>query len=228
MADNKLVWDVDGTRDYETGIREVALFVKTTAGAYGAGIAWNGVTSISENPSGADETALYADDIKYASLYSAETYGFTINAYQSPEEFDVCDGMASPSGLDGVHVAQQKRRGFGIVYKTQIGSDTEASEGYKLHLVWNCMAAPSSKEYSSINDSPDAIEFSWECTTTPTAVTGHQPTSYMVIDSRKFKDTNASKLTALENYIYGSTTATPAMPTPDQAIALLKNGNVAG
>ena len=196
---NLLSWDNDGERFYETGVKNAVLYVKDTTGKYGAGVAWNGVTGITESPSGAEATALYADDIKYLNLISAEEYGITITAYQSPEEFDICDGAAEL--VKGVVVSQQTRRGFGICYRTAIGNDVEADMyGYKLHIVYGCIAAPSERSYSTINDSPEAMELSWEVNTTPVNVPGHKPTAHLTIDSTKI---DAEKLTKLEEVLYG-------------------------
>ncbi len=209
-----LVWDQTGERNIEAGVSEVALFVMED-GVYGDGVAWSGVTAINENPSGADTTDLYADNIKYASMRAAEKFGFTIEAYQYPEEWAECDGSAEAA--PGVYLGQQNRKAFGLVYKTQIGDDTHPSldKGHKLHIIYNSTASPSSRGYTTINENPDAISFSWEANSTPATVQGYKACSSIVIDSTKC---DATKLTALEKYIYGDTNAAPTMPTPDKVI----------
>ena len=211
---SKLVWDQTGTRNIEAGVSEVALFVMEN-GVYGEGVAWSGVTAINENPSGADTTDLYADNIKYASLRAAEKFGFTIEAYQYPEEWAECDGSAEAA--PGVYLGQQNRKAFGLVYKTQIGDDTHPSldKGYKLHIIYNSTASPSSRSYTTINENPDAITFSWEANSTPENVEDYKPCSSIVIDSTKC---DATKLGNLLKYIYGDTNANAAMPTPDKVI----------
>lgn len=210
----KLVWDATGTRNIESGVSEVALFPMED-GAYLDGVAWNGVTAITESPSGADVTDLYADNIKYASLRAAERFGGTIEAYQYPPEWAECDGSAEAA--PGVFLGQQNRKAFGLVYKTQIGDDTHPGmdKGYKLHIVYNSTASPSSRSYATINENPDAISFSWEFNSTPVAVDGHKATSEITIDSTK---ADKAKLTALETYIYGDANNDPAMPDPDKVI----------
>lgn len=211
MAGQKLVWDETGKRTYETGVNEVALYVMGDTGTYGTGVAWNGVTGITESPSGAETTALYADDIKYLELLSAEEYGFTITAYDSPEEFDACDGTAELT--DGVLVGQQARKKFALVYKTRIGNDVKGTDyGYKLHIVYGALASPAEKAHSTINDSPEAVELSWEATTTPVNVTGLKPTSFVTIDSTVVGDTKMKKL---EDILYGGTAA-PKLLMPDE------------
>lgn len=210
----KLVWDQTGTRNIEAGVSEVALFPMED-GVYGDGVAWSGVTAINENPTGADATDLYADNIKYATLRSAERFGFTIEAYQYPEEWAECDGSAEAA--PGVYLGQQNRKAFGLVYKTQIGDDTHPSldKGYKLHIIYNSTASPSSRGYATINENPDAISFSWEANSTPEKVEGYKACSTIVIDSTK---ADATKLAALEKYIYGDAQSTAAMPAPDKVI----------
>lgn len=210
----KLEWDKTGERNIEAGVSEVALFPMTD-GVYGDGVAWSGVTAINENPTGADITDLYADNIKYASLRAAEKFGFTIEAYQYPEEWAECDGSAEAA--PGVYLGQQNRKAFGLVYKTQIGDDTHPSldKGYKLHIIYNSTASPSSRGYATINENPDAISFSWEANSTPEKVEGYKACSTIVIDSTKCDST---KLTALEKYIYGDTNADAKMPLPDKVI----------
>ena len=215
----KLVWDKTGDRLYETGVKNGVLYIPT-AGVYSKGVAWNGLTAVTESPSGAEATALYADDTKYLSLMSAEEFGATIEAYTYPDEFAACDGSAELA--DGVMIGQQKRSTFGLCYKTTIGNDTEGNEhGYKLHIIYGAMAAPSEKAYASINDSPEAITFSWEITTTPVNVTGAKPTASLVIDSTK---ADPSKLAALEDILYGKDgepASEPRLPLPDEIKSLM-------
>ena len=200
---SKLVWDQDGHRFYETGVKNVVLFPKTSSG-YDKGVAWNGVTAINENPSGADETALWADNIKYLSLRSAEEFGLTIEAYTYPDEFAACDGTASLAA--GMNIGQQTRVPFGLCYRTEVGNDTNFdTDGYKLHIVYGCTAAPSSRDFATINDSPEAITFSWEVTTIPEAVgtingVDYKPTACVVLDSKKV---GAAKMATIEAKLYG-------------------------
>ena len=216
---SKLVWDTTGERYYETGVKKGVLYVQS-AGAYPNGVAWNGLTAVTESPSGAEATALYADDIKYLNLMSNEEFGATIEAYTYPDEFAACDGSAAL--VDGVMIGQQKRSAFGLCYRTAIGNDTDGSDyGYKLHLVYGCQAAPSEKGYSTINDSPEAITFSWEVTTTPVEVTGHKPTSCITIDSTKV---DPGKLAALEKVLYGDTDTEPRLPLPDEITSIMAAG----
>ena len=215
----KLVWDKTGDRLYETGVKNGVLYIPT-AGVYSKGVAWNGLTAVTESPSGAEATALYADDTKYLSLMSTEEFGATIEAYTYPDEFAACDGSAELA--DGVMIGQQKRSTFGLCYKTTIGNDTEGNDhGYKLHIIYGAMAAPSEKAYASINDSPEAITFSWEITTTPVNVTGAKPTASLVIDSTK---ADPSKLAALEDILYGKdgdSATEPRLPLPDEIKTLM-------
>ena len=215
----KLVWDKTGDRLYETGVKNGVLYIPT-AGVYSKGVAWNGLTAVTESPSGAEATALYADDTKYLSLMSAEEFGATIEAYTYPDEFAACDGSAELA--DGVMIGQQKRSTFGLCYKTTIGNDTDGNDhGYKLHIIYGAMAAPSEKAYASINDSPEAITFSWEITTTPVNVTGAKPTASLVIDSTK---ADPSKLAALEDILYGKDGEPgnePRLPLPDEIKSLM-------
>lgn len=214
---SKLVWDQSGERFYETGVKNGVLYIPTS-GAYSKGVAWNGLTAVTESPSGAEATALYADDIKYLSLMSAEEFGATIEAYTYPEEFAECDGSASLAA--GVSIGQQARKTFGLSYKTTIGNDVDGNEhGYKLHLIYGCLAAPSEKAYATINDSPEAITFSWEVTTTPVNVTGHKPTACITIDSTKADPT---KLAALEAKLYGSESEEASLPLPDEIAEMFK------
>ncbi|MBQ9003737.1 MAG: hypothetical protein IJ087_17975 [Eggerthellaceae bacterium] len=195
-----IVWDEIGSKIYKTGTDRGVLYpIDTTSSTYPAGYAWNGLTGVSESPSGAEETALWADNGKYGSLYSAEEYGFTINAYQSPEEFDECDGTATIA--TGVTAGQQARKRFGFSWRTLIGNDVSGNDyGYEIHLVYGAMASPSEKEHSSVNDSPDAEELSWECTTVPVPVPGFKQSAHLVINSTT---ADAAKLTALEAILYG-------------------------
>ena len=222
----KLVWDADTQRVYEAGNKKGVLFPRKSDGAYDNGVAWNGLTAVTESPSGAEANDMYADDIKYGSLRSAESFGGTIEAYTYPDEFAECDGSYSPA--KGVSVGQQKRRPFGISYVTTIGNDTDGLDhGYKLHIVWNATASPSEKSYSTVNDSPEAITFSWEFDTTPTPLTTTdangkllKPTAHLEIDSTK---ADATILKKLEDMLYGTTDKEPTLPTPDEVIALFKN-----
>lgn len=208
---SKLVWDNTGERLYETGVKNCALYVME-GGAYKTGVAWNGITAITESPSGAEATALYADDIKYLNLLSNEEFGATVEAYTYPDEFAECDGSASLA--DGVFLGQQKRKTFGLAYKTTVGNDTDGNDyGYKLHIIYGALAAPSEKAYATINDSPEAITFSWELTTTPVNVTGHKPTASITIDSKK---ADAEKLAALEAKLFGGDDSEATLPLPDE------------
>lgn len=228
---SKLTWDNTGERLYETGVKQAALYVQES-GAYPKGVAWNGITAVTESPSGAEATALYADDTKYLSLISAEELGATIEAYMYPDEFAECDGSASIA--TGVSIGQQKRKTFGLAYKTTLGNDVESNDyGYKLHLIYGALAAPSEKAYATINDSPEAITFSWEVTTTPVSVKGHKPTSLITIDSTK---ADKAKLAALEEILYGKDPTSPEahdgveprLPLPDEIAKLMKTDQVSG
>ena len=206
---SKLVWDQTGERLYETGVRNGVLYVQE-AGIYPKGVAWNGLTAVTESPSGAEATALYADDIKYLNLMSNEEFGATVEAYTYPDEFAECDGSAAL--VDGVMLGQQKRKTFGLCYRTALGNDTEGSDyGYKLHIIYGALAAPSEKAYATINDSPEAITFSWELSTTPVEVEGFKPTASITIDSTKV---DATQLAALEAVLYGSEDAEARLPLP--------------
>lgn len=222
---SKIVWDATGERFYETGVNHGVLYTQKADGTYNNGVAWNGLTAVTESPDGAEPTDLWADNIKYASLRSAETFGATIEAYTYPEEFALCDGSAVLD--DGIYIGQQSRTPFGFCYRTEIGSDTMAAdgeEGYKIHIIYNATASPSEKAYETINDSPDAITFSWEIDTTPIPVTGHKPTATLVIDSTKI---SAENLTLIEDKLYGTdagsgTSATePTLLTPDEILDLI-------
>lgn len=230
---SKLQWDKDSERLYETGVSQGVLYVKQASGTYGDGIAWNGLTGVTESPSGAEMTALYADNIKYLNLRSAEEFGATITAYTYPPEFEECNGAAAP--VKGVWVGQQARKSFGFCYRTIIGNDTEGeAHGYKLHLIYGCDASPSERAYGTVNENPDAIEFSWEISTTPVSVSGLKPTAILTISST---ENSADKMKALEDILYGTdgtttvadggetTTGTAArLPLPDEVIALMGNG----
>ena len=214
---SKIVWDAVGEHIFETGVRNGVLYLKDAQGAYSTGVAWNGLTSVSESPEGAEPTDLYADDIKYLTLMSAENFKATIEAYTYPPEFEECDGSASIA--NGVVIGQQARKPFGLCYRTSIGNDTDGNEhGYKLHIVYGCLASPSEKQYSTINDSPEAITFSWEVSTTPVNVTGKKATATLIIDSTK---ADKAKLTALEGILYGSETEEPRLPLPDEIATLM-------
>lgn len=216
---SRLEWDKIGEHYFETGVRNGVLYVQDK-GAYPTGVPWNGLTAVTESPSGAEATPLYADDIKYLNLYSAEEYGATVEAYTYPDEFAMCDGSAAPEGVEGVYVGQQPRKAFGFCYRTSIGNDTDGQDhGYKLHIVYGAMAAPSEKAYATVNDSPEAVTFSWEITTTPVAVKGMKPTSTIVIDSTKV---SAENMTALENALYGTESEEAHLPLPDELFELLK------
>lgn len=212
----KLVWDQTNERLYETGVKMGVLYVQE-AGAYPKGVAWNGLTAVTESPSGAEATALYADDVKYLNLMSAEEFGATIEAYMYPDEFAQCDGSASLA--EGVTIGQQARKAFGLCYRTTVGNDTDGNDfGYKIHLIYGAMAAPSEKAYATINDSPEAITFSWEVTTTPVNVTGHKPTAIVTIDSTKC---DKAKLEALEAILYGDGETEARLPLPDEIAELM-------
>lgn len=214
-----LVWDQTGEKFYETGVKNGVLYVQHTDGTYPKGVAWNGLTAVTESPSGAEKTPLYADDTKYLNLMSAEEFGATIEAYTYPDEFAQCDGSAEIA--EGVTIGQQARKTFGMAYKTTLGNDVSNNDyGYKLHIIYGALASPSEKGYSTINDSPEAITFSWEVTTTPVNVTGKKPTASLVIDSTK---ANPEKLAALEKILFGSTEANARLPLPDEIATLMKN-----
>lgn len=212
-----LVWDAAGERLYETGVKKGVLYVQDNKGAYPKGVAWNGLTGVTESPSGAEANAIYADDMKYLNLYSAEEFGATIEAYTYPDEFAECDGSAELTA--GVTIGQQKRKAFGMCYRTVLGNDVTGEDyGYKLHIIYGAMASPSEKAYATVNDSPEAITFSWEVTTTPVNVEGLKPTASLVIDSTKV---DPSKLSALEVILYGSENADPRLPLPDEIKTLM-------
>ena len=227
MADYTLTWDNTGEKIYETGDRNMALYVMDAQGAYQDGVAWNGITGVSLSHSGADENALWADDIKYASLRSAEEVGATIEAYQSPVEFDICDGSAPiDADLPGVSVGQQGRRGFGIIFISTVGNDVMGTDfGEKIHILYNCSASPSERGYQTINDSPDGITLSWEITTTPIQMPGTlKKSAEITIDSTKLTAEQKTNLVALKQFIFGDGTKKAKMPTPAQVISLLTTG----
>jgi hypothetical protein len=212
----RVVWDKVGERRFETGVDRGVLYLQNNAGDYISGFAWNGLTTVTESPSGADPQPQYADNIKYVVLYSYEDFGGTIEAFTYPDEFAECDGTAQPQA--GVSIGQQPRKPFGFSYRTLVGNDVQGLEhGYKLHLVWGAVASPSEKAYGTVNDSPEALAFSWDFTTTPLAVTGYKPTSYICIDSTRVDPT---ALADLENTLYGTVGVDPALPSPDDVLAL--------
>lgn len=216
---SKLVWDQIGERFYETGVNQAALYVQE-GGAYPKGVAWSGITAVTESPSGAEASPLYADNIKYLNLIGNEEFGATIEAYTYPEEFAQCDGSASLA--TGVTIGQQKRNSFGLAFKTLLGNDTDGTEhGYKLHMIYGATAAPSEKAYASVNESPEAITFSWEVTTIPVNVAGFKPTSIVTIDSTKADPT---KLAALEAILYGSEDQEARLPLPDEIAQIMGDG----
>ena len=214
----KLVFDAVGSRFFETGVKNGVLFVQGEDGEYENGVVWNGLTAVTESPSGAEATPLYADDMKYVVLYSTEEFGATIEAYTYPEEFEQCDGSAQLG--TGVTIGQQQRKSFGLVYKTVIGNDIQGQElGYKIHIIYGAKAAPSEKAFATINDSPEAVTFSWELSTVPVPVEGHRPTSTVVIDSTKV---NAEKLATLEGKLFGTESEESTLPLPDEIAQILK------
>ena len=213
----KIVWDKTGERFYETGVNKGVLYPQGEGGTYPKGVAWNGLTAVTESPSGAEATPLYADNIKYLNLMSVEEFGATIEAYTYPDEFAECDGSAELTA--GVMIGQQPRKTFGLSYVTTLGNDTVGNKyGYKLHIIYGALAAPSEKAYATINDSPEAITFSWEVTTTPVSVEGFEPTASLVIDSTKV---DAEKLAALEAKLYGTESEEPSLPLPDEIVTIL-------
>lgn len=224
---SRLTWDDTGKRLYETGTKMGVLYPRSEDGTYPKGVAWNGLMSVSESPSGAEASPLYANDAKYLELYSNEEFGFTIGAYTYPEEFAACDGSAELASKSGVYVGQQPRKAFGLTYRTVVGNDVKGSDyGYKLHLVYGAKASPSEKGYSSINDSPEAVEFSWECTTTPINIEGFTPAAHIEIDSTKIAP---EKLKKIEDTLYGTNAGSgsgsgtePKLLLPNEIITILK------
>lgn len=214
----KITWDKSGERYYETGVKRGVLYVMDK-GAYGNGVAWNGLTAVTESPSGAEASPMYADDIKYLNLYSAEEFAATVEAYTYPDEFAECDGSAEIA--PGVTIGQQKRKTFGMCYTTVLGNDTDGNDyGYKIHIIYGANAAPSEKAYATINDSPEAITFSWELSTTPVEVAGHKPTASLTIDSTK---TTPEKMKAIEDILYGTESQEPRLPLPSEIAEVLKS-----
>lgn len=219
MATQRLTWDDAGKRLYETGVKQGVLYPQDDNGAYPKGVAWNGLTAVTESPEGAEPTPLYADDIKYLNLLSTEEFKATVEAYTYPDEFAECDG--SGSLVEGVTIGQQDRKTFGLSYRTSLGNDVKANEyGYKLHIVYGCLAAPSEKAYATVNDSPEAITFSWEVSTTPVNVTGFKPTASLVLDSVKL---GAAKMKAIEDVLYGSSAAEARLPLPDEIKSIIES-----
>lgn len=213
----KLKWDETGKRVYETGVSQGVLYVQTDEGAYGNGVAWNGLTSVNESPSGAEPTPLYADDIKYLELTSTEEFGASIEAYTYPDEFEQCDGSSELGA--GITIGQQPRKTFALCYKTVKGNDIKNNDyGYKLHLIYGAKAKPSEKAYQTINDSPEAITFSWEVSTTPVEVTGFKPTASLIIDSTKV---SKEILKSIEDKLYGTESEEPTLLMPNEILALL-------
>lgn len=220
----RLKWDQTGEKTYETGVSNGVLYPQKSDGSYDHGVAWNGLSSVNESPSGAEPTKIYADNIAYLTLISAEEFGATVEAYTYPDEFAECDGSAEVA--DGVTVGQQDRKPFGMAYKTIVGNDTEKNaHGYKLHVIYGATAAPSEKSYGTVNDSPEAITFSWELTTTPVEVADYKPTASITIDSTK---ADKEKLKALEDILFGSEEAEARLPLPDEIITLMKTVQAAG
>lgn len=214
---SKLVWNEAGKRLYETGVDRGVLYVSDGRGGYQKGVVWNGLVSVNESPSGAEATPLYAGNIKYVELMSNEEFGASIEAYTYPEEFEQCDGSAELA--EGVTIGQQPRKSFGLCYRTKIGNDTAGDDhGYKIHLIYGAKAAPTEKSYTTINDSPEAITFSWEVTTTPIEVEGHKPTATLTIDSTKVKP---EKLEAIEKKLYGDTATEATLPTPAEILSIV-------
>ena len=217
---SKLIWDNTGERLYETGVDHGVLYPIQEGGLYTKGVVWNGLTAITESPSGAEATPLYADNIKYLNLVSAEDFGCTIEAYMYPDEFAECDGSAEIA--TGVYAGQQDRKVFGLCYRTILGNDTDSNgHGYKLHLIYGCLASPSEKSYSTVNDSPEANTFSWEVKSTPVNVSGFKPPASLTIDSTKV---NPETLANLEKVLYGSESTEAKLPTPDEVIAIVGAG----
>lgn len=213
----KLVWDATGEHFYETGVSKGVIYPQAADGSYPSGAAWNGLTAVNESPSGAEPTPLYANNKKYLNLMSAEEFGFSITAYTYPDEFAECNGERALA--KGAMIAQQKRKAFGMTYQNILGNDTVGDAyGYKLHLVYGALAAPSEMAHNTVNDSPEAAEMSWDCSTTPVAVEGFEPTAHIVIDSTK---ADPAKLAALEEILYGSDDVEARLPLPDEVITIL-------
>jgi hypothetical protein len=218
----EIVWDKVGDRIYETGVDHGVLYIPDATGIYNTGFAWNGLVSVTESPSGAEATPQYADNIKYLNLVSAEEFGATIEAFTYPDEFAQCDGTASPSL--GMFIGQQRRTTFGLAYRTRIGNDIDAADhGYKLHLIYNALAAPTEKAYTTINDSPEAITFSWEVSTTPVDVPGFKPAAQLTLDSTKM---SSARLAAVESILYGGSGTEPRLPLPAEIVSILAGADV--
>lgn len=218
---SKIVWDETGKHFFETGIKNGVLYPQDSMGKYPKGVAWNGLTSVTESPGGADPSDIYADDDKYLTLRAKETFGGTIEAYTSPDEFGACDGTAELA--PGVFIGQQARKAFGLCYRTAVGNDVDGTDhGYKLHLVYGATASPAQKAYSTINESPEAMTLSWEFTTTPVKVTGHKPTALLVIDSR---NVDPGVMTKIEKVLYGDDAKEASLPSPDEVLALINTGS---
>lgn len=214
----KLIFNNVGERLFETGVKNGVLYVMGDDGTYENGVVWNGLTAVTESPSGAETTPLYADDVKYVVIYAAEEFGATVEAYTYPEEFEQCDGSASI--FEGITIGQQTRKSFGMCYKTSVGNDVQGQDfGYKIHIIYGAKAAPSEKSYSTINDSPEAVTFSWELSTVPVPVEGFNPTATMVIDSTRVP---AEKMTLIEDKLYGTEETEATLPLPGELLALLK------
>lgn len=216
----KLVWDQTGARTYETGVSHGVLYLPNESGVYNKGVPWNGLTAVTESPSGAEATPLYANNVKYLELRSTEEFGATIEAYTYPEEFEACDGTATLA--QGVTIGQQDRKPFGLSYRTIIGNDVKSNDyGYKIHLIYGAMAAPTEKGYQTVNDSPEAITFSWEISTTPVEVPGFKPTASLTIDSTKV---DAAKLRTIEEKLYGGSATEATLPTPEEIMSIISAG----
>ena len=214
----RLIWDEVGQRFFETGVKNGVLYVQDNDGSYKNGVVWNGLTAVTESPSGAEETPLYADDVKYLTLRSAEEFGATVEAYTYPEEFEQCDGSAAIA--EGVTIGQQARRAFGLCYRTSVGNDIQGQNySYKLHLIYGCTVAPSEKSYSTINDNPEAITFSWELSTVPVPVDGFSPTASLVIDASKVDE---GKMQLLEDALFGDESNEAKLLLPNEIMDLLK------
>ena len=214
----RLIWDEVGQRFFETGVKNGVLYVQKDDGSYDDGVVWNGLTAVTESPSGAEETPLYADDVKYLTLRSAEQFGATIEAYTYPEEFEQCDGSAQIA--NGITIGQQARRAFGLCYRTAVGNDIQGQEfSYKLHLLYGCTVAPSEKSYSTINDNPEAITFSWELSTVPVPVDGFKPTASLVIDASKVDE---GKMALLEDALFGDESNEAKLLLPNEIMEMLK------
>lgn len=214
----KLVFNNVGERFFETGVKNGVLYVMGEDGTYEKGVVWNGLTAVTESPSGAETTPLYADDVKYVVIYAAEEFGATVEAYTYPEEFEQCDGSAAIS--EGITIGQQTRKSFGMCYKTSVGNDVQGQDyGYKIHIIYGAKAAPSEKSYSTINDSPEAVTFSWELSTVPVPVEGYSPTATVVIDSTRVP---AEKMELIEAKLYGSEEAEATLPLPNEILELIK------